>query len=570
MIRDRNMGALTLALIHLISFLWTRQNAVAAEQKFQPPLMKVPQAKSITSNTNGRYLRSNASPLRIRFHTEPLESALVNADEKTIMTGRAIIDQVLPTITDLWYQTLSVVPSDNIVVPNDVCFGLYDFPSSWSDASKGLEGTDLLVFVSAFSSINNEDICDRISTSSSLAVSAPCAIDPSNDRPVVGFANLCLESLSFSEGLIDESIIKSIVDVLSHELVHILGINSDMFKYYRNSVTGKPLTSRKKGFLGIGGGGFKSTTVKCVDDKPDEELFMPCSNTIQYREEEVKYSGSLEMRSYYEIVLPTVLQVARNQFNCQSLTGVRLENQPTADDCIGSHFDERQWFTEFMSTMYDKDTAFFSSLTLAMLEDSGWYSVNYHMAENSPFGLGAGCDFVEKECIVDGSVSDNRSIDVDVRGIVPEYGKGYFCNDIGGDDWGCGPSHNFRGKCDLMEYAYPPRSYFDPSHIGPKFPHADFCPLIISDAVDCNDKNATKLFPVEKFSPNSNCVNVNVAGAKSAMCLAGFCNQLTHSYTIQVGTKVLSCTKDFEVKLATIDGITYRIECPRLTQVCPK
>lgn len=34
----------------------------------------------------------------------------------------------------------------------------------------------------------------------------------------------------------------------------------------------------------------------------------------------------------------------------------------------------------------------------------------------SPFGHGAGCGFVQGDCIVDG-------------GEVPEYGKGFFCNE---------------------------------------------------------------------------------------------------------------------------------------------
>lgn len=554
----------------LISVLWVIHK-VSANMKIQtPPLIKVTHTERTNTGDRSRVLETNERPLKINFYTKPLEMALESADEFTKLKVQAIIDHVLPTISDLWSRALSITPSNrNMLVPKNVCYGLYDFPAAWSDSSAGLEDTDLLIFVSAFSSIANQNLCEVVALSS-LAVSAPCAIDTETERPVVGFANICLESLASSDGVINEASIREMVDVISHEVVHILGINSDLFKYYRNSVTGEPLTSRKKGFLGINGGGFQSTTAKCVDNRPNEQMYMPCSNTIQYREEEVKYGNSVEKRSYYEIVLPTVVQVVRNQFNCQRLTGARLENQPTADDCIGSHFDERQWFSEFMSAVYDKDSAYISSLTLAMLEDSGWYNVNYEMAENSPFGLGAGCDFVEKDCIVDGFYSSTRSVDVDVHGVVPDYGKGYFCNDVSGEQWGCGPSHNFRGKCDLHEYENPERPYFDPPHIGPRFIHADFCPLVIADTVDCNDVNATKVSALETFSPNSNCVDVSVGSTKSAMCLAGFCNHLTHSYAIQMGTKVITCTKDFEVKHIDLGGFTYRVECPRLTQVCPE
>ena len=34
---------------------------------------------------------------------------------------------------------------------------------------------------------------------------------------------------------------------------------------------------------------------------------------------------------YYEIVTPTVAQVARNHYNCERMIGMRLENQPTSN-----------------------------------------------------------------------------------------------------------------------------------------------------------------------------------------------------------------------------------------------
>lgn len=40
----------------------------------------------------------------------------------------------------------------------------------------------------------------------------------------------------------------------------------------------------------------------------------------------------------------------------------------------------------------------FSGLTLALFEDSGWYTVDYSVAEPLLWGAGMGCDFVEKSC----------------------------------------------------------------------------------------------------------------------------------------------------------------------------
>ena len=37
-----------------------------------------------------------------------------------------------------------------------------------------------------------------------------------------------------------------------------------------------------------------------------------------------------------------------------------------------------------------------SPLTLALMEDSGWYIANFSKASLLPWGHGAGCDFVEQ------------------------------------------------------------------------------------------------------------------------------------------------------------------------------
>lgn len=40
----------------------------------------------------------------------------------------------------------------------------------------------------------------------------------------------------------------------------------------------------------------------------------------------------------------------------------------------------------------------FSRLTLALLEDSGWYRANYSLAQRLDWGRSLGCDFVLKSC----------------------------------------------------------------------------------------------------------------------------------------------------------------------------
>ena len=39
-----------------------------------------------------------------------------------------------------------------------------------------------------------------------------------------------------------------------------------------------------------------------------------------------------------------------------------------------------------------------SNITLALMEDTGWYRANYMMAETMTWGKELGCDFVMKSC----------------------------------------------------------------------------------------------------------------------------------------------------------------------------
>jgi hypothetical protein len=50
-----------------------------------------------------------------------------------------------------------------------------------------------------------------------------------------------------------------------------------------------------------------------------------------------------------------------------------------------------------MTGVFDYNPVF-SRLSLAVLEDSGWYTVDYTAAKDLPWGSGRGCDFVRRGC----------------------------------------------------------------------------------------------------------------------------------------------------------------------------
>lgn len=119
---------------------------------------------------------------------------------------------------------------------------------------------------------------------------------------------------------------------------------------------------------------------------------------------------------------------ARRHFSCPILEGMELENQggtgtelnhwekrllevrtfsptplrftkrqtnPTCSFLLVIPHDSLQ--NEAMTGSHTQNRVF-SRLTLAIMEDSGWYRANYSLAQRLDWGHGLGCDFVMKSC----------------------------------------------------------------------------------------------------------------------------------------------------------------------------
>lgn len=71
------------------------------------------------------------------------------------------------------------------------------------------------------------------------------------------------------------------------------------------------------------------------------------------------------------------LAIARKQFNCPDLKGIPLEDQKIG---LGSHWEARITGPEIMSYGDKTGESYLSDLTLAFLEDTGYYKANYSLA----------------------------------------------------------------------------------------------------------------------------------------------------------------------------------------------
>lgn len=289
---------------------------------------------------------------------------------------------------------------------------------------------------------------------------------------------------------------------------------------------------------------------------------------------------------YYDIVTPRVQSVVRNHFNCQTLKGARLEIQDTsATACVGSHWDERLFQSELMSPIFSGTSDVLSPLTLALMEDSGWYQVNYGSAQLSPFGQGAGCDFVNELCIVNDAV--------------PAAGKGYFCATpttvrsdgsvyINDNDVLCDPNHIKMTVCSLFDKTQVPSSfslgssdgakvvtYFSNPNLVGTFEQASFCPMpTFSTSVDCSDTSTQQFttYSGETYGSTSRCVNANfqdpASGSRIVMpgCFQVQCDR----ENFRVIVNGIPCDYDFQqITIQTTASSSATMECPRLSAVCP-
>mmetsp|Transcript_34793 Transcript_34793/g.72959 ORF Transcript_34793/g.72959 Transcript_34793/m.72959 type:complete len:892 (+) Transcript_34793:497-3172(+) len=494
-------------------------------------------------------------PMRIRFETQALDDT---RDASNAAKIDFIKTQILPQTSRFWSDALAVVPvSGNLKISSaelenrEYCGDSEFTKVPFEHISTGIPDVDLVLYVSGTPS-------SRFCRGTTLAVAVACNFDQF-DRPTAGAINVCLDRIDLNEdGTASDAIVEDNVDVLKHEVAHVLGHSSNSYRFYWDSETGKERTPRP----------FESRTVTCVDDV-ERSLILPGEDTMQF------YEGSNGQR-YAAIVTPKVRAMARNQFDCQSLPGAKLENQPTgSDSCTGDHWDEHDYYPEALSGVISPTTNIMSHMTLALFEDSGWYRANYTQGRMNPWGLGAGCDFIDGRCVLED--------DADGTPTLPDYAKGYFCDDA--SKRGCSPALTHKLACSVIDYFYiQPQTlpeirfqYFKDEITmgGPR--QADYCPLFGStyggleaEQLACTDiRNADSLnIYSEVYGGDSQCIPTDGGDGR---CYRTACVKDEMVLRINVRGEWLVCEYDFQ-KLDVRVGagaLPQTLVCPRLSTACP-
>lgn len=524
------------------------------DHPFEEARRRLQEAGNATAVGSGASKSNKFRPIRMVFVTDALDAIRDSTNAAKIDWYK---NEILPATSSFWSSALSVVPvSGNLRISSTELSGFSHCGDSEftkvpnAHKSNGVPNSDLILYVSASSSA-------RFCPARTLAVAVPCNFDQF-DRPTAGAINVCLDNIKLrDDGTATPDVYQDYVDVTIHEVGHVLGHSSNSYRFFWDSKTGQPRTKRP----------FQSRSVTCVDGT-DRSLILPGESTMVFAE-------SSEGQRFASIVTPKVRAVARNQFDCQSLEGARLENQPTREEsCAGDHWDERLYYPEALSGVIAPTANILSSLTLALMEDSGWYRANYTVSRMSPWGLGSGCDFCNSPCLIKGSSGSTE---------VPSYGRGFFCNNA--NEKGCSSELTHKMACTVLDYSYfvPQKlpaaqyQYFPetPSKGGPR--QADFCPVFGSSydnlkagGQECqNVGNApTFNFFSEQYGTDSKCIP---STAGEALCYRTACVQSDMSFRIQFKGEWLVCEYDFQRHTVRVgEGLfDTTLICPRLAQACP-
>jgi leishmanolysin len=199
--------------------------------------------------------------------------------------------------------------------------------------------TDFLVFV---------DVSQT--SSDNYGYAEVCGQDADLNFPLVGFIHIessALQTYSYEQ----------VFAGVAHQIAHILAFNSEYFGQYLDN------------------------------------------SGIEHGYENVVVSDYERNHTVNKVKTTAVVQHARQEFSCSDIDGVELEDQGTTGVTL-NHWEKRIMNNDFMVADLAITDIVYSSITLALFEDSGWYTVNYLYTDDIQWGSKAGCPFLFEKCIL--------------------------------------------------------------------------------------------------------------------------------------------------------------------------
>lgn len=235
----------------------------------------------------------------------------------------------------------------------------------------GVRDADFVLYVSAVET-------ERCRRGLTVAYAAHCQQEAALDRPIAGHANFCPSELSTRR-----QDLPSMLSTVQHEMLHALGFSVSLYAFYRDA-EGRPLTERRG-----------DTNMPSLNE---ELQIHQWSDRVVKRVTRKQWMvrGGYMSRTFNMMVTPRVLKEIRDHFNCSTLEGAELEDQGGEGTAL-THWEKRVFENEAMTGTHTQSPVF-SRITLALLEDTGWYRADYEQAQPLDWGRALGCQFATKSC----------------------------------------------------------------------------------------------------------------------------------------------------------------------------
>jgi hypothetical protein len=439
-----------------------------------------------------------------------------------------IINELMPTAINWLKTSLSVRPivgnlKITSAIPSQFCYSgddRFGFTCCQDQVNPlhinpGIPNADYVAHVTA-----------RPFRGAVVAWAYPC-VEDSIGRPISGQINFVPSSVSTDPSESRMQFIKTL-----HELFHNLGFSSDFFPRYL-----KPGTTSSVG----AGGATKSM-----------------------------FSTELQ-KTINTFVMANAVAKQSEHFNChtwESNWGVELEDNG-GGGTAGKHLEERVYFNELMSGWVHENTVP-SAISLAFLEDSGWYKVSYELAEKLVWGANEGCAFAQQRC--------------------NKWNSRYFCTTP--SQSGCTPDLRSKASCNAYDVSPNAPEFESRYQYFPDFPRragnfegADYCPVFYANKNgDCTSSSTPKYwFYAEYTGVGSRCFmgTYQVAQATFPLerhggCAYSECDPLTNRIRVTLGkgqpkeVTFLCPLSGGDVDLSLVDAANWKgiFECPPSAVLC--
>ncbi|KAK7199168.1 major surface protease gp63 [Novymonas esmeraldas] len=258
---------------------------------------------------------------------------------------------------------------------------------------------------------------------------------------------------------------------------------------------------------------------------------------------------------------PMVVAQVRAHFGCEIQTFLELEDMGGEGTEL-SHWKRRSMKDDLMAGT--PVAGIYSAITIAAMEDTGFYKGNYSMAEPMMYGRNAGCGLRTHKCVVNG---------------VSQF-PAMFCGSANATDLVCASDRLGVGNCSIVDHDSPLPSqfqYFSDATLGGEYEEMDYCPYV-------------EPYRRTKCSSNGRYLNGSVYGARSrcfdapagfaeggqssaqyGLCAKVHCGTTTtYSVKVKGATMFTRCKPGTTLPLSLLSPTfsSGQITCPPYDSVC--